>query len=144
MKPQTYANHRRYVPLFHFVTFGLIVVTLIGSIVNVMASLGNHQRIYSASLLMVVCVILLFMFFFMRSFAVKVQDRAIRAEENLRHFARTGKLLDPRLTMRQVIGLRFASDDEFIDLARRAVEEGLGEEEIKRAVRSWRPDHHRA
>ena len=144
MKPQTYANHRRYVPLFHFVTFGLIVVTLIGSIVNVMASLGNHQRIYSASLLMAVCVILLFMFFFMRSFAVKVQDRAIRAEENLRHFARTGKLLDPRLTMRQVIGLRFASDDEFIDLARRAVEEGLGEEEIKRAVRSWRPDHHRA
>ena len=144
MKPQTYANHRRYVPLFHFVTFGLIVVTLIGSIVNVMASLGNHQRIYSASLLMVVCVILLFMFFFMRSFAVKVQDRAIRAEENLRHFARTGRLLDPRLTMRQVIGLRFASDDEFIDLARRAVEEGLGEEEIKRAVRSWRPDHHRA
>ena len=144
MKPQTYANHRRYVPLFHFVTFGLIVVTLIGSIVNVMASLGNHQRIYSASLLMVVCVILLFMFFFMRSFAVKVQDRAIRAEENLRHFARTGRLLDPRLTMRQVIGLRFASDDEFIDLARRAVEEGLGEEEIKRAIRSWRPDHHRA
>ncbi|MBP1678444.1 MAG: hypothetical protein H6Q29_355 [Bacteroidetes bacterium] len=144
MKPQTYANHRRYVPLFHFVTFGLIVVTLIGSIVNVMASLGNHQRIYSASLLMAVCVILLFMFFFMRSFAVKVQDRAIRAEENLRHFARTGRLLDPRLTMRQVIGLRFASDDEFIDLARRAVEEGLGEEEIKRAIRSWRPDHHRA
>jgi hypothetical protein len=143
MKPQTYANHRRYVPLFHFVTFGLIVVTLIGSIVNVMASLGNHQRIYSASLLVVVCVILLFMFFFMRSFAVKVQDRAIRAEENLRHFARTGKLLDPRLTMRQIVGLRFASDDEFIDLASRAVEEGLGEEEIKRAVRSWRPDHHR-
>jgi hypothetical protein len=45
--------------------------------------------------------------------------------------------------MRQVVGLRFASDDEFIDLAHRAVEEGLGEEEIKRAVRSWRPDHHR-
>ncbi len=144
MKQQTYENHRRYVPLFHFVTFGLIVVTLIGSIVNVMASLGNHQRIYSASLLVAVCVILLFIFFFMRSFALKAQDRAIRAEENLRHFVRTGKLLDPRLTIRQIIGLRFASDEEFLELERRAAEEGLSEEEIKRAVRSWRPDHYRA
>jgi len=144
MKQQTYENHRRYVPLFHFVTFGLIVVTLIGSIVNVMASLGNHQRIYSASLLVAVCVILLFVFFFMRSFALKAQDRAIRAEENLRHFVRTGKLLDPRLTIRQIIGLRFASDEEFLELERRAAEEGLSEEEIKRAVRSWRPDHYRA
>jgi hypothetical protein len=144
MKQQTYENHRRYVPLFHFVTFGLIVVTVIGSIVNVMASLGNHQRIYSASLLVAVCVILLFIFFFMRSFALKAQDRAIRAEENLRHFVRTGKLLDSRLTIRQIIGLRFASDEEFLELERRAAEEGLSEEEIKRAVRSWRPDHYRA
>lgn len=144
MKHQAYETHRRYVPLFHFVTLSLIIVTLIGSIVNLMASLGDHQRIYSASLLVAVCVILLFMFFFMRSFAVKAQDRAIRAEENLRHFAHTGRLLDPRLTIRQVIGLRFASDEEFVDLARRAVDEGLSEDQIKRAVRSWRADHHRA
>jgi amino acid transporter len=144
MKPQTYETHRRYVPLFHFVTFGLIVVTLIGSVVNVMASLGNHQRIYSASLLVAVCVILLFLFFFLRLFALRAQDRAIRAEENLRHFSRTGRLLDPRLTIRQIIGLRFASDDEFVDLARRAAEEGLSEDQIKRAVRTWRADHDRA
>jgi hypothetical protein len=143
-RPQTYANHRRYVPLFHFVTFGLLLVTLIGSIVNLIASLGNHQRIYSASLLVVVCVILLLMFFFMRVFALKAQDRAIRAEENLRHFVLAGKLLDPRLTIRQIIGLRFASDAEFLELARRAAEEDLSEDEIKRAVRSWRADTYRA
>lgn len=143
-KQQTYANHRRYVPLYHFFTFGLIVVTLIGSIVNLMASLGNHQRIYSASLLVAVCVILLFLFFFLRAFALKAQDRAIRAEENLRHFVRTGALLDPRLTTRQIIGLRFAADEEFPELARRAAEENLSEDEIKRAVRTWRPDFHRA
>ena len=144
MKPQTYETHRRYVPLYHFVALTLIIVTLIGSIVNLMSSLGNHQRIYSASLLVAVCVILLLMYFFVRSFAMKAQDRAIRAEENLRHFARTGTLLDPRLTMRQIIGLRFASDEEFLDLARRAADEGLTEDQIKRAVRSWRPDHDRA
>lgn len=144
MKPQAYETHRRYVPVYHFITFGLIVVTLIGSIVNVMASLGNHQRIYSASLLLAVCLILLLLFFFLRSFALKAQDRAIRAEENLRHFALTGRLLDPRLTVRQIIGLRFASDGEFLELARRAVEEGLTEDQIKRAVRAWRPDVYRA
>ena len=143
-KQQTYANHRRYVPLYHFLTFGLIVVTLIGSVVNLMASLGNHQRIYSASLLVAVCVILLFLFFFLRAFALKAQDRAIRAEENLRHFVRTGTLLDPRLTTRQIIGLRFAADEEFPELARRAAEENLSEDEIKRAVRTWRPDFYRA
>jgi hypothetical protein len=143
MKLQTYETHRRIVPLFHFVTFGLIVVTLIGAIVNLVASLGDHQRIYSASLLVVVCVILLLLFFFMRVFALKAQDRAIRAEENLRHFVRTGTMLDPRLTIRQVIGLRFASDEEFTDLARKAADEGLSEEQVKRAVRSWRADHHR-
>jgi hypothetical protein len=53
-------------------------------------------------------------------------------------------LLDPRLTTRQIIGLRFAADEEFPELARRAAEENLSEDEIKRAVRSWRPDFYRA
>ncbi len=83
------------------------------------------------------------LFFFCRIFALKAQDRAIRAEENLRHFALTGKLLDPRLTIRQVIGLRFASDAEFVELAARAVQENLSEDAIKRAVKSWRADTYR-
>ena len=83
------------------------------------------------------------LFFFCRIFALKAQDRAIRAEENLRHFAMTGKLLDPKLTIRQIIGLRFASDEEFVALARRAAEEGLTEDAIKRAVKQWRPDTYR-
>ena len=61
-------------------------------------------------------------FYFCRTFPLKAQDRAIRAEENLRHFAMTGKLFDPRLTMNQIIALRFAPDKEFIDLARKAAE----------------------
>jgi hypothetical protein len=80
---------------------------------------------------------------FCRVFALKAQDRAIRAEENLRHFALTGKLLDGRLHIRQIIGLRFASDDEFVELARRAAAEGLSGDNIKKAVKSWRPDYYR-
>ncbi len=75
-----------------------------------------------------------------RIIRVKAQDRAIRAEENLRHFVLTGKLLDPGLTIRQIIGLRFAADDEFVELAKRSIRDGLSEDAIKRAVKNWRAD----
>ncbi len=143
MTEQSYANHRRYVPMFHIVLFGIIVLTLVGSLVNLYKSLGDHQRLYSASLIVVLDVCLLMLFFFCRIFALKAQDRAIRAEENLRHFVLAGRLLDPRLSVRQIIGLRFASDAEFVELARRAAEENLSEDAIKRAVKSWRPDTYR-
>ena len=70
--------------------------------------------------------------FFSRSFSLKAQDRAIRAEENFRHFILTGKPLDSRLTTRQIIGLRFASDEEFVELAKSAAEKGTSEEDIKK------------
>ena len=55
----------------------------------------------------------------------------------------TGKLLDARLTVRQVVGLRFAPDEEFVELARRAAAEGLSEKDIKQAVKRWKPDTYR-
>ena len=143
MTSQNYANHRQLVPMFHFVLFPLIVLTLIGAFVNLYESLGDHQRLYSASLIVVLDICLLILFLLCRIFALKAQDRAIRAEENLRHFALAGKLLDPRLTIGQVIGLRFASDEEFVALARRAAEENMPPDAIKRAVKTWRPDTHR-
>src|SRR6202030_3196170 len=99
--------------------------SLIGSFVNLWLSLGDHERIYSASLIVAMSVALLLLFFFTRAFAMGVQDRAIRAEENLRHFALTGKRLDPRLTIKQIVALRFASDAEFVELARKAADEGM-------------------
>jgi len=129
--------------MFHIVLFFIIIVTLIGSCVNLYKSIGDHQRLYSAALLVAVNVSLVLIFFFVRIFPLKAQDRAIRAEENLRHFILTGKPLDPRLTIRQIIGLRFASDQEFPALAQKAADEGLSEDTIKRAVTNWRDDYYR-
>ena len=143
METQNYSHHRRYVPMFHGVLFGILVLTLIGSIVNIVESWGNHDRIYSASLIFVLDVGSLMLFFFCRIFALKAQDRAIRAEENLRHFALTGKLLDPALSVRQIIALRFAPDGEFVPLAQRAASERMGPDAIKRAVKKWRADTYR-
>jgi hypothetical protein len=140
---QNYANHRQLVPMFHGVLFGIIVLTLIGSVVNLVLSLGDHQRLYSASLLVAVCLALVLLFFFTRIFALKAQDRAIRAEENLRHFVLTGKLLDPRLGTRQVVALRFAPDAEFVALSRRAANESMAPDAIKQAVKDWRADTYR-
>ena len=143
MPTQNYANHRRFVLMFHAVLFPLLVLTLIGSVVNLVKSLGDHQRLYSASLIVVLTFSTLILMVLSRVSALKAQDRAIRAEENLRHFVLTGKLLDPRLTIRQIIGLRFAPDEEFVELARKAADQNLSEDEIKRAVKNWKADTYR-
>ena len=143
METQNYTNHGRMVPMYHYVLFGIIVLSLIGSFVNLYQSLGDHQRLYSASLIVAILAAMVLLFFFCRIFALKAQDRAIRAEENLRHYVLTGKLLDPRLTVRQIIGLRFAPDDEFVALAQKAAEDNLSENEIKKSVRNWRADTYR-
>jgi hypothetical protein len=141
--PQNYANHRQYVMGFHVILFGLLVLTFIGSCVNLYKSWGDHARIYSASLITVLTFCVIWAALYARMFALKAQDRAIRAEEQLRHFVLTGKLLDARLQVRQIIGLRFAADGEFVALARRAADEGLSEDAIKRAVKEWRADLYR-
>jgi hypothetical protein len=144
MTTQNYATHARFVPLYHYVLSSLLVLTLIGSVVNLVQSIGDPERRYSASLIVVLTLCSCLLFYFCRTFPLKAQDRAIRAEENLRHFAMTGKLFDPRLTMSQIIALRFASDAEFIELARKAADANMPAADIKRAVKNWRADNYRA
>jgi hypothetical protein len=144
METQNYANHRRYVPVYHRLLRYLLLLTFIGSLVNLFLSFGDHERIYNASLITVLTFCAMTQVWYTRELATKVQDRAIRAEENLRHFVMSGKLLDPNLKMGQIIALRFASDEEYLTLAKRAVQENLSREDIKKAIKTWRPDHHRA
>jgi len=143
MPEQNYANHRQTVPVFHWVLLPVLLLTFIGSVVNLVKSWGDHQRFYSAALIVVLVLAVKLLALLSRMFAVKAQDRAIRAEENLRHYVLSGKLLDPRLTIRQIIALRFASDGEFLALAQRAAGEGLSPDAIKQAVKQWRPDTYR-
>lgn len=141
MEIQNYKNHGRMVPGFHYVTFALIMAMLIGGIINALNS--GHENFYSATLLILVAVILLLICYYVRAFALKAQDRAIKAEENFRHYLLTNKPLDTDLTIRQIIGLRFASDEEFPELAKKAVSEKLSEKEIKKLINNWKPDTYR-
>ena len=141
MKEQNFRNHSRMVPGYHYIGGGLILLLIVGSIVNVITS--NKENLYNASLIVVMSVTLLIVAYYARAFALKAQDRAIKVEENFRHYILTGIPLSKELRMRQIIGLRFASDSEFPELAKQAISENLSEKEIKRKIKEWNPNTYR-
>ena len=83
MKEQNFKNHGRYIFLFHIATWGAVLAVIIGSIINLVHS--SKENLYSASLLVVVSLILASLSWYSRQFALRAQDRAIRVEENFRH-----------------------------------------------------------
>ncbi len=141
MSRQNFKNHARWVPLWHFFTGGIILAIIAGSIVNLFQS--KKENNLQAWIIVAVGLVLAMIFWYARKFAVTVQDRAIRAEENLRHFAMTGRLLDKHLRTSQIIALRFASDEEFVELAQKASEKKMRSKDIKKSIVRWRADHHR-
>jgi len=141
MPKQNFKNHSRYIPLWHYITSTVIGALIAGSIINLVKS--TRQNLFSASLLVVISFVLASIFWYCRWFALRAQDRAIRAEENLRHFVLTGKLLDKHLRTSQIIALRFAPDDEFIDLAQQAAERKMRSIDIKKSIVKWKADNHR-
>jgi hypothetical protein len=142
MKQQNYKNHSKILFSYHVVTFLAILALIVGSFINLANT--SSDNLYSASLICLISLILLSIFFHARIFALKAQDRAIRAEENIRHYLLTNRALDSRLTLSQVIALRFASDAEFPQLAQKAAEEKMPAKDIKRSINNWRGDYHRA
>ncbi len=142
MSEQNFKNHTRFVPLYHFVAGTLVIAIFGGSIVNLFHS--NAQTHYSAALIVCIAFVLLILFWYARAFALRAQDRAIRAEENFRHFILTGKPLPNGLKMEQIIGLRFASDEEFSALAQKAVAGNLDQKTIKQSIKNWKADNNRA
>jgi uncharacterized protein YacL len=141
MEQQTFKTHSRLSAGHHGFSAFAIIALIIGSVINLVQSEGSN--FYSASLLVLISVVMLFMWFFLRVFALRAQDRVIKLEENLRHQAMAGKPLSKGLTVRQIIGLRFASDDEFLGLCEKAEKENMSEGAIKKAIVNWRPDNYR-
>ena len=141
MPDQNFKNHGRYIFLWHIITALAIIFALVGSIITFIHSDGNLR--HASIMLIVISLVSGSIFWYARAFALRAQDRAIRAEENLRHFILSGKPLDSRLRLSQIIALRFASDAEFIALAKKAAEENLGSKEIKQSITNWKADYNR-
>ena len=142
MTGQNFTNHKRYASGYHFLLSLLLLAGFVASIVNVIKQwqTANFMEAFLISLLFI-CGFQIF--WYMRSFPLKAQDRAIRAEEGLRYFILTRQPLDSKLTIAQITALRFAPDDELIPLTTRTLAENLSSDEIKKAIKNWRADHHR-
>jgi hypothetical protein len=141
MSQQNYKNHVRFHPLYHYF---LLPVGLFGLIYSGIRLANASPEHHLDSFLICLGFILLFCTIaLVRLYTLKVQDRVIRTEENFRHFLLTGKPLDNRLSTKQIVALRFVSDDEFAALAEQAVKDNLGTKEIKQAIKSWRADYRR-
>jgi Zn-dependent protease with chaperone function len=139
---QNYKNHSKYVPGYHLVLSLLILLGTIGAFVNLFNSI-NSNNLYSASLILILFVAAILIFWYLRQFALKAQDRAIKAEENLRYFSLTGKLMPKQLRMSQIIALRFASDEELLKLVDEVVSKNLNANDIKISIKNWKSDHYR-
>jgi hypothetical protein len=143
MADQTYATHRQFVTGYHFVLFPISLFAFIGSIIAFYRTLEPQSGRISAAVVCAMAFALLMGIFYARIFALKAQDRTIRLEEELRHQNLAGKPLDSRLKVRQIVGLRFASDEEFVALAESAAANGTSEADIKGSIKTWRGDYYR-
>ena len=137
MEGQTYANHR-YRPRLWLVT---VLMSLIGLVLIVLFTL--RQPSLGTLGLLLVAVSLLLAVFMVRQYALRLQNRIIRLEMQTR-LARLGRAADcDRLSMPQLVALRFASDQEIVPLLDKTVAEKLQPDQIKRAVTNWQGDYMR-
>lgn len=139
--PQNLKNHGRLDPPFHIVTFSALGANLVIAIIYMV----HHLGFYSAWLVFLSIVVFV-PALKLRLYPLKVQDRVIRLEERLRLQALAPSEWHTqiyRLTEDQLIGLRFASDDEVVELAKQALEHNLNRKQIKERIKDWRPDNWR-
>ncbi len=146
--PQTYSNHTRFDPPFHFFIAPILILGVIFTFIHFFAHLGHadFRDNFHAILLILLSLALVTWLLKTRLYALKVQDRVIRLEERLRLTQLLSEPLRsriPQLTEDQLVGLRFASDAEVPKLVERALNEKLNRKQIKQAIQNWRPDYWR-
>jgi len=147
-RPQTFANHTRFDPLFHFFLLPVFGLALLAALFHFFAHIteGDFHDHFHAFLLVLLATGLLVAVFKIRLYSLKVQDRVIRLEEQLRLTMLLPDQLRtriPELTEGQLIALRFASDSELPKLVERALNEKLSRNDIKKSIQTWRPDYWR-
>ena len=139
---QDYANHRRWDPAYHFFAFSVVSISFFIALWTFIKSLSGGFSAWAAwNVIIWAAAIALTLR--IRSYPLKLQDRIIRLEERLRLAMLLDEPLKARigeLDIRQIVGLRFASDAEVPGIVKAALDEKLSGEEIKKRIQTWRPD----
>lgn len=147
-QPQSFANHAKFVPIYHFGIFVIVLVNLGSALKRLGGALLSESTPVTFDGVMAVLMALAFigMAFFLRTFPLAAQDRVIRLEMRLRMKDILPEDLQGRvgeLKRGQVVALRFAGDAELTDLTREALDKGLSSKEIKEKITDWQADHFR-
>ncbi len=137
--PQTYKNHVKFVPIFHYVLLPILLVNFLAMAYHAWRTPNRFTGW---------AVVMAFAFIVMavlgRVFALTAQDRVIRLEERLRMREVLPADLQPRIrefTPEQLIGLRFASDAELPGLCAAVLRDNVQKRDaIKKMVKEWRAD----
>jgi hypothetical protein len=144
MDGQNFANHGRYVPVYHFFAVPVLAVNLFWSLYRLWKLGFSFATIFGVTFAAALAIAILEA----RMFALAVQDRVIRLEERLRYERVLPADLRSRcgeLSIGQIVSLRFACDEELPALARKVLDEKMTERKaIKQLIKSWRPDYQRA
>jgi hypothetical protein len=143
MADQSFKSHRRYIPLYHFVLLPILILNVVAQVLYFL----KYHTPYKLFMILVALTLALIPFS-LRAMIATVQDRVIRLEERLRLSNLLPAEMHSRindLTPGQLVGLRFAPDDEVVGLAQRCMSGELTKgEQIKKEIRNWRPDYLRA
>jgi hypothetical protein len=137
-KTQSLGNHARFDPLYHFFILVLYLANLVYAGIHL-----YRQHTISAWWYLVLSLAVIVPILRLRSYPLKVQDRVIRLEERLRLQALAPQAWHAQiyhLSEGQLIGLRFAGDDEVVELAKQALEHNLTCKQIKERIKNWRSD----
>ena len=145
MADQTFATHAKYVPGYHFVALGILVVNFLWSVYRAIWPFEPGVPVFDRLLAVLVAVALMLLAWYLRTFPLRAQDRVIRLEERLRLERLLPEDLRGRigeLSTGQIIALRFASDAEVPELTRVVLDQKItGQKDIKTRIRNWRADH---
>jgi hypothetical protein len=140
---QSFANHTKWVPGFHFFIMPVLLLNLCWSIYRCFKDLtpGTFIAVLTAAAIFLLML-------YARLFALAVQDRVIRLEERLRLEKLLPEDLKSRIgefTREQLVGMRFASDGELPALARKVLTDKVADRKsVKQLIQNWRADHLRA
>jgi hypothetical protein len=141
---QSFRNHARLDPTYHFFTAAALLANLVIGVILLVMSI--HTQLLLGIWIVILSTVLFVILFKVRSYPLHIQDRIIRLEERLRMDALLPEPLRkriPELTEDQLVGLRFASDDELPSLVELTLDKKLDRKQIKERIQNWRPDHFR-
>lgn len=144
MAEQNYKNHIRFYTPHHFVFYPVMGVLILASVCFAFCDEGN---ILLWLFIMAAFIAITLLSFMMRQhYALTLQNRVVLLELRYRFFATTGERLEMyegMLDEGQLYALRFAQDDQLLDLIKKAINEELSPNDIKRSIENWKADHRR-